>query len=334
MFKFLLILLLILQCFTHADTDKNNLHNLFNYLKKPPKQINVAKAKLLIDKVIDPSIDIDYGLYLLDELESEIRQTYGNPTADNIRDYLFRPTAENNYHYQVYPPKTPQDRYKYPIESFSLYSVLDRRVGTCLPRAILLAEIFNRFGYWAYLSKAPFHMFVLVLKDIPKTPQEAEFLAIETGKVATVRSKADLYLDYNLTDNVAKKHHYLKPLNNKQACMVPLLYLTNHFIDKNDFKTAMYIADYVLKNDRTNTKAFASKQGIYTKWAIYESKQEFYDPSLIKFLTSKANKINQYRKVNGLVEPSINSIKERRKKINKIMGDYNEIINNLISTSN
>lgn len=82
---------LILACLFLVGCSQQNysIRTIENILALPEDQINIAKTKLIIDKLIDPTINIDSYLNQIDVLITKI-QTHDNKSPVNLKKNTHR----------------------------------------------------------------------------------------------------------------------------------------------------------------------------------------------------------------------------------------------------
>ena len=81
--------------------------SIYALLDQTENQIDLARTKLTIDKIIDPSIDVEHNLKKIDEIVEQIRvMLSNNPTSKEkmlaIKKYLYEAGPWNDFHIYQY----------------------------------------------------------------------------------------------------------------------------------------------------------------------------------------------------------------------------------------
>ena len=104
---FLITLFLFINLHDVFSREEFSGQTLEDILKLPEEKIDLAISKLVIDKMVNPSIDINHYLVKLDEMIVEIKKILGlrSKSMDkmlSIKTYLFNKGEWNNNQPFVY----------------------------------------------------------------------------------------------------------------------------------------------------------------------------------------------------------------------------------------
>lgn len=131
-------------------------------LKLPEDQIDLAKAKLTIDYMIDPSIDVAGTTAKLDAMTAELRkrvrpQATSMEKVEVLRAYVYQtgPLNDNRpFEYDL------DDPFGHNIRNKLLTTYLTTRKGNCISMPFLFIILVQRLGIDLTASTAPQHVFV------------------------------------------------------------------------------------------------------------------------------------------------------------------------------
>lgn len=75
-------------------------------LRQPAKDMDLARIKLTIDKMIDPSINVDAGVKQIDGMAAQVHAMLRGAPSSNERHKLFRHTSMRKDHGTAISPST------------------------------------------------------------------------------------------------------------------------------------------------------------------------------------------------------------------------------------
>jgi len=131
-------------------------------LATPEDQIDYAESKLVIDRLIDPSLNIEAARREITEMVYDVRQMAG-PNADEkrllgaLRAYLYRPGPWNAQRVFGYDHDDPLGTN---IRNKLIPTYLASRKGNCVSMPALFVILGQKLGLEMTLSTAPNHVFV------------------------------------------------------------------------------------------------------------------------------------------------------------------------------
>jgi regulator of sirC expression with transglutaminase-like and TPR domain len=138
------------------------LREIRTLLSTPEAQLDLAKAKLMLDHMIDPSIDVASTLKQLDAMAAQAKALV--PSNANKRETLH---ALQVYLY-VAGPWNNQQPFQYDLEdplgqnirNKLLTTYLAKRKGNCVSMPMLFIILGQKLGLDVTAAKAPLHIFV------------------------------------------------------------------------------------------------------------------------------------------------------------------------------
>lgn len=206
--------------------------------------VDLARAKLAVDKLIDPSIDVAANLKEVDHLADEARKLAG-PSAKSaqklaaVRKVIYEPGPWNGnrpFSYDMTDPAGTK------LVNKLLPTYLRTRKGNCISMPILFVILADRLGLNATLSTAPRHVFVKY------TDEAGKVWNIETTSGATpardeyVREKMGPFTDEAIANGV-----YMKTLSRKEALAVIGSVLLQHLAEQNRRAEMIGVAEVLLR---------------------------------------------------------------------------------------
>ncbi len=168
MFTLTLGICLVALCFPAvASTSTPTLADLRAQLTQPEVQVDFAKAKLTIDRLIDPSIDAASVMRELDALTAAVKSRIPAGASrrsqlDILLATLYQPGAWNGNRPFTYDLADPFGK-NHTSKLLSAY--LTTRKGNCVSMPILVAIIGQRLGLGLTLATAPEHVLVKAVDD-------------------------------------------------------------------------------------------------------------------------------------------------------------------------
>jgi regulator of sirC expression with transglutaminase-like and TPR domain len=199
-------------------------------LAVPENEIDFAKTKLVIDKLINPRVDVESTLRQIDTMVRRIKEMAG-PNASMIqrlaavRRYIYVSGDWNGYNPFQYDLSDPLGS-KMANKLLTTYLATHR--GNCVSMPILFVALAQRLGLNATLSTAPNHMFVKYIDDV-------------TGKVINLETTSGAYPSRDvwirqimpMTDEAIANGIYMKTLSKKETLAVMAdIVLEHEFLEK------------------------------------------------------------------------------------------------------
>ncbi len=301
------LLCLALACSVISTVRAENFTSLEWILNTPENKIDLVKAKLTIDHMIDPSSDIANTSKLLDAIVASIKANLP-PNASNqnkligLRRYIYLSGEWNNFRPSSYDLDDP---YGENIHNKLISTYLSTRKGNCVSMPILVLLLGQKLGLDLSLSNAPAHLFLKFRDDTGKT------VNLEATNKATPVEDI-LYLNqYPMTDMAIKFGIYLQPLNKKETVSVMMETLMESYAQANAQEKVLILADLALKYYPKNVTAMLHKGTAYAMMVQQEYQQKYPMPSTIpatlvpRFLELNKNRDYWYDQAEalGFVQP-------------------------------
>jgi regulator of sirC expression with transglutaminase-like and TPR domain len=240
-----------------ATTATETLREL---LATPENEVDLAKAKLELDKLVDPSINIQASLGQIEEMARTVR---GMTTPDApplrrlaaVRRFLYVPGEWNQFRPYSYDKADP---FGTNIREKLLSNYLKTRVGNCVSMPILMIVLGQRLGLHMALSKAPLHYFARYVNDATGKTYNLE--ATSGGLPAR-----DEWYRQNLpmSDEAIRNGVYLKTLSNREAVAMMAQIVLEEFLAEKRFHEVVASSDLILSEHPHDVPALLAKGGAY-----------------------------------------------------------------------
>jgi len=212
-------------------------------LQRLGADVDLAAAKLAIDKRIDPSIDVPATLAQIDKMVATIRRMAGpSPTERQkltaVRDYLYASGSWNDdrpYQYDLNDPLGENIRNKL------LPVYLASRRGNCVTMPILFVILAGRLDLPVAVSTAPLHILVKYTDR-----ETGKSFNIETTSGAHVARDAWYREKMPMTDAAIANGVYLAPLSRRETIALMADTLVEYQLATGRYEEAIAVADQIL----------------------------------------------------------------------------------------
>lgn len=220
----------------------NPVAEIQRLLAQPEDQIDLAQAKLAIDRQIDPTTDVAGTLREVDRLVALVKSRTPagldhKAQMDVLISTLYKPGPWNGkkvYSYNLDDPSGEDKRTK----RLSYY--LRTKKGNCVSMPILVAILAQRLGFITTLSTTPAHMLVKFVND--------------DGQWHNVEATSGEYIydsiyekDTQITPLAIKNEIYLRPLTPREAVGAMASSLMEDLYARKKAEPLLEVAQAVLK---------------------------------------------------------------------------------------
>ena len=241
---------------------------------QPPQQIDLALAKLTIDKLIDPAIDLDTHLKKIDAMVVRIKTMPDFGVSDTtkmlaLKRYLYEPGEWNNHQPYQYDLDDPMGT---KISNKLLPRYLASRKGNCVTMPFLFVILGQRLGIAVAASTAPLHVFVKFTDEAGATHN------LETTSGAHPAREVWYRQQMPMTDQAIANGIYLQPLTPKQTVAVMATVLAEHYFEQQEFEKAITIADLVLAYYPKHAEAMIIQGSAYSRLLSKHYLEKYQSP--------------------------------------------------------
>lgn len=244
---------------THSFAEAKQLKAL---LQKSDTENDLARAKLTIDQLIDPSIDVEANLKKIDAMVAAIQSQLPNNASDSqklngIRQYLYKAGPWNgnqSYSYDLDDPLGTK------IANKLLPHYLDTRKGNCVSMPFLLIILGQRLGLDITASTAPLHVFVKYTDR-----QTHQTINLEATSGGTVARDAWIRQQIPMTDTAIQNGLYMQKLTKNETIAVMALSLAESYSANRQYKKAVLISDLILEHYPKNADSMVRKAFCFSR---------------------------------------------------------------------
>jgi regulator of sirC expression with transglutaminase-like and TPR domain len=199
-----------------ASTHDGDLAIVRGILMQQESEIDLATAKLTIDRLMDPGIDVPSTLRQLDAMATSLKTAISAGASSGLklealRQHLYTSNAWNGhrpYHYDLDDPLGRNLRNKL------LPVYLQTRAGNCISMPLLFVVLGQRLGIDLSLATSPNHVFVKYRDE------RGALFNLETTSGAGFTRDVWMRQQFPMTDKAIASGLYMRPLSKKEAVVV------------------------------------------------------------------------------------------------------------------
>jgi regulator of sirC expression with transglutaminase-like and TPR domain len=185
-------------------------------LTQPESDIDLATAKLTIDQLMDPGIDVRSTLRQLDAMAASLKAAIpanapSRLKLEMLRQHLYTANAWNGsrpYHYDLDDPLGQNLRNKL------LPVYLETRAGNCVSMPLLFVVLGQKLGIDLSIATSPNHVFVKYRDE------RGEVFNLETTSGAGFTRDVWMRQQFPMTDEAIASGTYMRPLSRKESVVV------------------------------------------------------------------------------------------------------------------
>lgn len=235
-----------------------DLQALRALLKTPDAQLDLAKAKLAIDRMIDPKVDATTTLQQLDRLAANIKARFpaGAPSQTKLELLvvsLSQPGPWNDYRPFSYDLDDPFGKV---IGNKLMSTYLATRKGNCVSMPMLLVILGQKLGLTITLATAPEHVLAKFRNDA------GQWINIEATSFGTKRD-ASYQQEMGISPKAMANGIYLRPLSKRGSVVVMMGTLMEFYGQQGQQNRRIAVADLALQTDPKDVHAMLQKGNAY-----------------------------------------------------------------------
>lgn len=217
----------------------NELLVLKSIFALPENQINLGRAKLIIDSLINPRLDTAQGEMQLANMAKAIEAMLPpNPTnydkLNTLKQYLYNSGPWNDfnpYHYDFSDPLGTK------LSNKLLMNYMHSRKGNCISMPFLFIALGEKLGLPLTASTAPLHVFVKFKDD-----KAGQSISLETTSGANPTRNIWYQQQLQITDRAISNGAYLATLTKKETVAVMTVILSEYYFDAGEYEKSIAIA--------------------------------------------------------------------------------------------
>lgn len=244
-------------------------------LARPDSDLDYARAKLALDRIVDPSVDVDAVLAELDRMAATAADLAG-PDADEaarlaaLRRLIYESGPWNDYRPFAYDHSNVQGA-NVRIKLLSHY--LETRLGDCVSMPVLFLILAERLGLHVALAQAPNHVFVRHISANGHTN-------FETTSGANPARDEWLRQLRPMTAKAIENGLYLRTLPRREGVAVMAMTVLQHCMDSHRYLNAIAVSQAILESHPRDGLVLANQANAY----FHLIGEEFLDQYPTSFL--------------------------------------------------
>lgn len=232
-------------------------------LTAPERDIDLVKAKLAIDQMIDPSIDVEAISTQIDTMAKGLRDllpagAHPGLKLEALRHHIYKPTAWNGgrpFEYDL------NDPYGENVRNKLLATYLRTRKGNCVSMPLLFILLGQKLGLDVTASNAPNHVFVQ-WRDV-----DGKLYNLETTSGAGFARDAWMRQQFDMTDESLKSGIYMQPLSKKETVALMAGTLLEFYGKQNHQMQRRLLAALLLQHSPKNVAAILhEREAVLAMW--------------------------------------------------------------------
>lgn len=235
--------------------------------------IDLAKAKVAIDHLVDPSEDQAATLKAVDQWTDRVKaripagaSTWAKVMAIYSTVYVPGPWNDNRkFDYNF------DDPFGKDVHTTMLSSYLATRRGNCVSMPIFFAILAQRIGLNVTLAAAPNHLLVKVKLD------DGQWKNIEATSGSTLTDQ-EYMQRFQITPAAVENGLYLKPLTMREAVVEMSAPFLDNYIKSHTPEQIMAMVDLMLSYDPKDVAALMMKALAYDRQVTIQYRNKYPDP--------------------------------------------------------
>jgi len=262
---------------TTNQHQQRTVDTLRTLLATPENQIDFTKAKLAIDQLIDPSIDIQKINAELNRIVLEVLQLAG-PNASNdhkiaaLRTYIYKAGPWNNNKPFAYDMKDPLGTH---LPSKLLVNYMKTRKGNCISMPFLFIALADKMGLPVTASTAPLHVFVKYKTDAGK------WINLETTSGAHPSRDVWIQKQMPFTDEAKKNGMFLKTMSRKETLVTMAQVLVEHAMHERRYGLVLALTDMLMPHNKSSAALLLSRGSAAYRILEHEIYKPYPHPQMI-----------------------------------------------------
>jgi regulator of sirC expression with transglutaminase-like and TPR domain len=229
-------------------------------LQQPEEQIDVGRCKLAIDKMFDPSMDVEGVEKQLDAILFKVRGLAG-PSPSNkalvsaLRSYIYEKGPWNDFHPYHYDFTDPMGDN---LKNQEIGTYLATKSGNCASMPLLFVILGQRLGLPVAIAMAPNHLFVKYTDS-----ESGMTFNLEATSGANTARDEWYRQQMPMTDLAISNGLYLRKLSNKETIAVMAYLLAKQLDDRREHEKAIALSDLILEFYPNDVNAMLRKGHAY-----------------------------------------------------------------------
>jgi regulator of sirC expression with transglutaminase-like and TPR domain len=246
-------------------------------LARPDEELDYARAKLALDRIIDPALDADRVLAAIDRLAEAASRLAGAGASSGarlaaLRRQIYERGPWNDYHPCDYDHSDPDGTH---IPNKLLHVYLRRRLGNCVSMPILFLILARRLGLDMALASAPLHIFLRY-----RSPEGGIFNLETTSGGHPARDEWYRH-NFPMSDRALASGLYMRSLTRREGVALMATTVLEHLLLGGRHEEAIAVARIILEHDPRAGQVMAAQGTAYGRLLEVEFIEKYPIPYLI-----------------------------------------------------
>lgn len=259
------------------SADFEEIRVIRSILRHPEDKIDLGRVKLTIDKMIDPSINVERSVKTLDAMAAAVRAMpeYGASSTSRLealRRYVYVSGTWNGHRPFEYDLDDPLGAN---IKNKLLPTYLSSRKGNCVSMPLLFVILGQRIGIDVTASLVPKHVFVKYRDDL------GTWINLEATSGANPARDVWVREQSPFTDEALANGLYMQPLTKKETIAVMAGTLSEYWLRHGDYEKAIALSDLTLAYYPKDVAAMLQKATGYGRIARTQFEEKYPTPKQI-----------------------------------------------------
>ncbi len=265
----------------HRETAQNRsyqeLKQLKAILEQSEEQIDLTYANLMINKMIDPTIDMHATLKKINAMVADVRAMVRPKASSNekvaaLKAYLYQKGPWNSgrtFQYDFDDPLGTK------VNNKLIPNYLESRKGNCVSMPLLFIMMGERLGLDITATVMPRHVSMKYRDDATGNVYNLE--ATSGGGITR-----DIWYRQQfpgITDLALKNGIYLRKMSKKETVATMAMVLVQHYREQKQFEKIIALCDLVLKYFPNEIRAITYKSLIYYELSEKHFIRHYPDPN-------------------------------------------------------
>jgi regulator of sirC expression with transglutaminase-like and TPR domain len=252
------------------------LETVRSVLATTDTRIDLARAKLMLDRTVDPATDVDGSLRQIASIAETIKTMTGASATPieklaAVRRYLYVAGSWNQFRAYAYDRADPLGTN---IREKLLANYLNTRIGNCVSLPILFIILGDRLGVHVTASTVPFHVLARYVDDA-----KGKAFNIEATSGGYPARDAWYREKLPMTDEAVRNGVYLKTLSKRETVAVMAEIVLEHLMAQKRFHEVPPISDLIMDAYPQDTSALLAKGSAYAGLIQVEFRSRFPTPA-------------------------------------------------------
>lgn len=294
--KIFFIIILIAQAPASSSNDKFDAkaHDVIqNLLAIPEEKIDFAIAKLIIDKLINPKINIDIEIQKLNTMANQARKLTNksfpsmNDKTEALKKYLYESGHWNNNHPFSYDMNDPLGKH---INNKLMPNYLRSKKGNCVSMPFLFIILGQKLGVDVTASTAPNHIFVKYTDNA-----SGETYNLETTSGANPARGKWIRKNMPMTDTAIANGLYMRKLSKEETVAEMAITLVEYYMEHGRYQQAIATADEILLHNPKSVSALIYSSLGFHKLMVQKGLSKYFSLNEVP-----ANQRSEFRYLVGM----------------------------------